>query len=119
MARIEAVNPGLNAFITFDREQVLGDAARLTEAQRRGDALGPLTTPAVSVPAGFTADGRPVGLQITGHQRAGAAVLRAAANFERARPGPPAAPPPNGSGSPGSVRPVPPPCPSRCGSQLT
>jgi aspartyl-tRNA(Asn)/glutamyl-tRNA(Gln) amidotransferase subunit A len=45
-----------------------------------------LTTPAISVPAGFTADGRPVGLQITGRQRADAAVLRAAANFERARP---------------------------------
>jgi Asp-tRNA(Asn)/Glu-tRNA(Gln) amidotransferase A subunit family amidase len=45
-----------------------------------------LTTPAISVPAGFTTDGRPVGLQITGRQRADAAVLRAAANFERARP---------------------------------
>ena len=45
-----------------------------------------LTTPAISVPAGFTADGRPVGLQITGRQRADAAVLCAAANFERARP---------------------------------
>ena len=45
-----------------------------------------LTTPAISVPAGFTSDGRPVGLQITGRQRADAAVLRAAANFERARP---------------------------------
>ncbi|MGD9530905.1 amidase [Pseudonocardia sp.] len=45
-----------------------------------------MTTPAISVPAGFTADGRPVGLQITGHQHADAAVLRAAANFERARP---------------------------------
>ena len=42
--------------------------------------------PAISVPAGFTSDGRPVGLQITGRQRADAAVLRAAANFERARP---------------------------------
>jgi aspartyl-tRNA(Asn)/glutamyl-tRNA(Gln) amidotransferase subunit A len=45
-----------------------------------------LTTPAISVPAGFTTDGRPVGLQITGRQRADAAVLRAAANFEQARP---------------------------------
>ena len=45
-----------------------------------------LTTPAISVPAGFTSDGRPVGLQITGRQQADAAVLRAAANFERARP---------------------------------
>jgi aspartyl-tRNA(Asn)/glutamyl-tRNA(Gln) amidotransferase subunit A len=45
-----------------------------------------LTTPAITVPAGFTADGRPVGLQITGRQQADAAVLRAAANFEQARP---------------------------------
>ncbi|HJQ48410.1 MAG TPA: amidase family protein [Amycolatopsis sp.] len=45
-----------------------------------------MTTPAISVPAGFTADGRPVGLQIAGRQHADAAVLRAAANFERARP---------------------------------
>jgi aspartyl-tRNA(Asn)/glutamyl-tRNA(Gln) amidotransferase subunit A len=45
-----------------------------------------LTTPAITVPAGFTADGRPVGLQIAGRHRADAAVLRAAANFEVARP---------------------------------
>jgi aspartyl-tRNA(Asn)/glutamyl-tRNA(Gln) amidotransferase subunit A len=44
------------------------------------------TTPAISVPAGFTADGRPVGLQIAGRHRADAAVLRAAANYEAARP---------------------------------
>ncbi|WP_197379242.1 amidase [Mycolicibacterium mengxianglii] len=44
------------------------------------------TTPAVSVPAGFTADGRPVGLQIAGRHRADAAVLRAAAGYEAARP---------------------------------
>ncbi|MGO4385139.1 amidase [Specibacter sp. RAF43] len=45
-----------------------------------------LTTPAITVPAGFTADGRPVGLQIAGRHHADAAVLRAAANFESARP---------------------------------
>ncbi|MET0474301.1 MAG: amidase family protein [Mycobacterium sp.] len=44
------------------------------------------TTPAITVPAGFTADGRPVGLQIAGAHRADAAVLRAAANYESARP---------------------------------
>ncbi|WP_211241374.1 amidase [Pseudonocardia spinosispora] len=45
-----------------------------------------MTTPAITVPAGFTSDGRPVGLQIAGRLHADAAVLRAAANFERARP---------------------------------
>jgi aspartyl-tRNA(Asn)/glutamyl-tRNA(Gln) amidotransferase subunit A len=38
------------------------------------------------VPAGFTADGRPVGLQIAGTLHGDAAVLRAAANFGAARP---------------------------------
>jgi aspartyl-tRNA(Asn)/glutamyl-tRNA(Gln) amidotransferase subunit A len=45
-----------------------------------------MTTPAITVPAGFTSDGRPVGLQIAGRQHADAAVLRAAANYETARP---------------------------------
>jgi Asp-tRNA(Asn)/Glu-tRNA(Gln) amidotransferase A subunit family amidase len=45
-----------------------------------------LTTPSITVPAGFTADGRPVGLQIAGRHRADASVLRAAANFEATRP---------------------------------
>jgi aspartyl-tRNA(Asn)/glutamyl-tRNA(Gln) amidotransferase subunit A len=42
--------------------------------------------PAASVPCGFTAAGLPVGLQIVGRPREDGAVLRAAANFERARP---------------------------------
>ncbi|MBY4574017.1 amidase [Gordonia paraffinivorans] len=45
-----------------------------------------MTTPAISVPAGFTSDGRPVGLQIAGRLHDDAAVLRAAANLERVRP---------------------------------
>ena len=43
-------------------------------------------TPAASVPCGFTRAGLPVGLQIAGGPHADAAVLRAAAAFERARP---------------------------------
>ncbi|MEV0094964.1 amidase family protein [Streptomyces sp. NPDC050738] len=42
--------------------------------------------PAISVPAGFTGDGLPVGLQITGRHLADAQVLRVAAAFERVAP---------------------------------
>jgi aspartyl-tRNA(Asn)/glutamyl-tRNA(Gln) amidotransferase subunit A len=42
--------------------------------------------PAASVPAGFTRDGLPVGLQIVGRRYDDISVLRAAAAFERARP---------------------------------
>ncbi len=42
--------------------------------------------PAISVPCGFSRSGLPVGLQIVGRRRQEAAVLRAAAAFEAARP---------------------------------
>jgi aspartyl-tRNA(Asn)/glutamyl-tRNA(Gln) amidotransferase subunit A len=42
--------------------------------------------PAASVPAGFTSDGRPVGLQIIGRHLDDLGVLRAAAGFEAALP---------------------------------
>src|SRR6266446_5339956 len=42
--------------------------------------------PAASVPAGLTADGLPVGLQIVGRRHADRAVLAAAAAYEAARP---------------------------------
>lgn len=38
--------------------------------------------PAISVPCGFTGDGRPIGLQIVGRPRGEAALLAAAAAFE-------------------------------------
>jgi aspartyl-tRNA(Asn)/glutamyl-tRNA(Gln) amidotransferase subunit A len=42
--------------------------------------------PAASIPAGFTREGLPVGLQIIGQHLDDATVLRASAAFERARP---------------------------------
>ncbi|MGH6717977.1 MAG: amidase family protein, partial [Alphaproteobacteria bacterium] len=42
--------------------------------------------PAISVPCGFTDDGRPVGLQIVGPRSADALVLRAARAYEMANP---------------------------------
>ena len=42
--------------------------------------------PSASVPCGFTSDGLPAGLQITGKWRDDATVLRAAARFEEAAP---------------------------------
>jgi amidase len=49
-------------------------------------AFSVLGLPAISIPCGFTAAGLPVGLQIVGKRRGEAAVLRAAAAFEAARP---------------------------------
>ncbi|MFB9238005.1 amidase [Plantactinospora siamensis] len=45
-----------------------------------------LATPAITVPAGFTGSGLPVGLQIGGGLHTDALVLAVAAQFERARP---------------------------------
>jgi len=42
--------------------------------------------PAASVPAGFTSDGLPIGLQIVGRHLDDQLVLRASAAFEKARP---------------------------------
>ncbi|MDQ0864615.1 amidase [Arthrobacter globiformis] len=45
-----------------------------------------LTTPSITVPAGFTSQGLPVGLHIAGGFHSDANVLRAAAAFESVRP---------------------------------
>lgn len=56
-------------------------------------AFSVLGLPAISIPCGFTAAGLPVGMQIVGRRRGEAAVLRAAAAFEAARPWSPRWPP--------------------------
>lgn len=42
LARIEAVNPRVNAIVTLHAEQAMAAALAADEAQARGDALGPL-----------------------------------------------------------------------------
>ena len=49
-------------------------------------AITMIGLPAISIPAGFTAAGLPVGMQIVGRRHAEPAVLRLAAAFEHARP---------------------------------
>jgi amidase len=49
-------------------------------------ALSVTGLPVISVPAGFTHDGLPVGIQIVGRRRQEGSVLRAAAAFEAAAP---------------------------------
>ncbi len=44
------------------------------------------TTPAISIPCGFTSDGRPVGLQLAGRLHADQDVLNAAYAFEQIQP---------------------------------
>jgi aspartyl-tRNA(Asn)/glutamyl-tRNA(Gln) amidotransferase subunit A len=60
--------------------------------------------PAISVPAGFGADGLPVGLQITGRRFEDARVLAAAAAWESLAPWHPGRPPITASGTKGGTR---------------
>jgi aspartyl-tRNA(Asn)/glutamyl-tRNA(Gln) amidotransferase subunit A len=48
--------------------------------------------PAISVPAGLTSDGLPIGMQIVGRRHADDVVLRLARIFEQAKPWPRLAP---------------------------
>ena len=67
---------------------VAGQAVRLPalQNQRYTEAVSHAGYPAITVPAGWTADGLPVGLQIAARHAADADVLIAAAAFEQARP---------------------------------
>lgn len=68
--------------------QIEGIAVRepLLDNQRFTEAVSHAGYPAISVPAGFTASGLPVGLQIAAAHGRDDAVLNAAAAFERAAP---------------------------------
>ena len=61
--------------------ELRGDLHRLDEVVLLISATG---LPAISVPAGFTEDGLPVGLQILGRPRDEFSVLQLAAAFEQA-----------------------------------
>lgn len=56
------------------------------ENQRLTEAIAHAGCPAITVPAGFTRDGMPVGLQIAAARGADSAVLQAAAAFESIAP---------------------------------
>ena len=105
LARIDAVNPDVNAIVTlvrlitptsatppFPLEQphvleVNGvPVGRMMQRSYLTYAFSVLGLPAISIPCGFTRQGLPVGLQIVGKRRGEAAVLRAAAAFEAVEP---------------------------------
>jgi Asp-tRNA(Asn)/Glu-tRNA(Gln) amidotransferase A subunit family amidase len=67
--------------------EVAGHPVRTTiDAMMPTYAVTMAQLPAISVPAGFTPEGLPVGMQIVGGRHADALVLRAAAAFEQVAP---------------------------------
>jgi Asp-tRNA(Asn)/Glu-tRNA(Gln) amidotransferase A subunit family amidase len=105
LERIERLNGRLGAYVLVHAERALEHARRAEGEAMAGQPLGPLHgvplsikdnqlcypfnysgQPAISVPAGWTASGLPVGLQIVGRRLEDALVLQAAATFEMLRP---------------------------------
>jgi len=73
LARIEAVNPALNAFIALRPEQALAEARATADRVARGEEPGPLA-------------GLPAGLQIVAPRHREDLVLQASYAYERERP---------------------------------
>ena len=79
LIRRRALSPVELTRAVLERIARLNGSLNATRSTTRGQ-------PAISVPAGWTASGLPVGLQIVGRRLEDALVLRAAATFEALRP---------------------------------
>ena len=60
LARYEATEPDLNAFISIDRNLVIADAARLETEARRGEFRGPLHGVPIAVKDNIATRGEPM-----------------------------------------------------------
>jgi len=81
-----AVNqvPPFDASISWPREIEGVEMTTYIDWMKSAYWITPTFSPAISVPAGFTADGLPVGIQIVGHYRNDLGVLQIARAFEQA-----------------------------------
>lgn len=66
--------------------EIGGKTVNIIDAVMPTNAISLTGLPSISVPAGWTKDGLPVGLQIVGRRFDEISLLRAAANFERIAP---------------------------------
>ena len=93
--RIEKLNPILNAYVTVTADLAMKSAQEAEREIQRGKWRGPLHgvpialkdlygLPTISVPCGFTRNGLPIGLQISGPNGGEAAILQLAHAYEQA-----------------------------------